>query len=76
MIINNIFLFFKEKIGLTALVRTVLWRAIKNNGSTWRQITDAHEEQKRSRYKQSTLRMKDFKYGPLLSIFVLKLIVR
>ena len=47
-------------------------RGGKKNASTWRRITDAREEQKRSRCKQSTLRIKDFKYGPSLSIFIRK----
>ena len=59
---------------LMALVPTALWRAVKKNGPTRRSETshDAREEQKRSRFEQSTLRIKNFKYGPSLSIFVQK----
>ena len=48
-----------HKYWLTALVPTALWRAVKKYGPTGRRITDAREEQKRSRYEQSTLRIKD-----------------
>ena len=53
-----------------------LWSASKRYGAAWNQITDARKEQKRSQYEQSTLIIKDFKYGPSLSIFVRKLIMR
>ena len=62
--------------SLTAIVPTALWRAAKKNGSTRSRITDAREEQKRSRYEQSPLLIKDFKYGPLLSILTEKVIRR
>ena len=39
-------------------------------------MTDAHKEQKRLQYKQSTLQIKDFKYGSSLSIFVGKIMAR
>ena len=61
---------------LTAFVRTALWRAVKNNGSTRRRVAYWLKEQKRSRYEQSTLLIKDFKYGPSLSILVRKFIIR
>ena len=57
---------------LTATVLTALWRAAKKNGSAWRRIAYQLKEQKRSRYKQSTLLIKNFKYGSSLSIFVKK----
>ena len=41
-----------------------------------RRITDSQEEQKRSQYKQSSLLIKDFKYGPSLSILTEKIIRR
>ena len=59
-------------LALTAFVPAALWSAGKKYAAAWSQITDAREEQKRSRYEQSTLLIKDFKYGPSLSIFVLK----
>ena len=44
--------------------------------ATGRRITDAREEQKRSRYEQNSLLIKDFKYGPSLSILTEKIIRR
>ena len=57
-------------MSLTAFVLAALWSAGKKYGAAWSRITDARKEQKRSRYEQSTLRIKDFKYGPSLSILV------
>ena len=53
-----------------------LWSVGKKYGAAWSQIMDALGDQKRSRYEQSNLIIKDFKYGPSLSIFVRKLIMR
>ena len=53
-------------------MRAALWSAGKKYVAAWSRITDAHEEQKRSRYKQSTLLIKNFKYGSSLSIFIQK----
>ena len=63
------------KLSLTAFVPAALWSAGKKYGAAWSRMTNAREEQKRSRYKQSTLIVKDLKYGPSLSIFVQKLIM-
>ena len=52
------------------------WSDKKLYVATGRQITDARREQKRSRYKQSSLLIKDFKYGPSLSILPEKNISR
>ena len=54
---------------LTAFVLTALWRAAKKYGSARSRITDALKEEQRSRFDQSTLRIKNFKYGSSLSIF-------
>ena len=67
---------FEIFCALTALVPTALWRAVKKNGSTWRQITDACEEQKRLRCFVRTLLIKDFKYGSSLSLLTEKIIRR
>ena len=68
---------FEIFCALTALVPTALWRAVKKNGSTWRQITDACEEQKRLRCFVRTLLIKDFKYSmdPVL-VFLYEKIMR
>ena len=63
-------------LALTAFVPAALWSAGKKYAAAWSQITDAREEQKRSRYEQSPLLIKDFKYGPLLSILTEKVIRR
>jgi PBP1b-binding outer membrane lipoprotein LpoB len=55
---------------LTALVPSSHRRDEKKYVAPGRRITDAREEQKRSRYKQRTLLIKDFKYGSSLSIFI------
>ena len=57
---------------LTAIVLSSHGSDDKKYVATGRRITDALKERKRSRYEQSTLLIKDFKYGPSLSIFVLK----
>ena len=59
-------------LALTAFVPAALWSAGKKYAAAWSQITDTREEQKRLQYKQRTLLIKDFKYGPSLSIFVPK----
>ena len=57
---------------LTALVRASHRSDDKKYVALGRQITDALNEEKRSRFDQSTLRIKDFKYGSSFSIFVRK----
>ena len=57
---------------LTALVLSSHGSDDKKYVATGRRITDALKEEKRSGYEQSTLRIKDFKYGSSLSIFVRK----
>ena len=57
---------------LTALVLTALWGAVKKNGAPRSQILYQLKDWKRSRCEQSTLRIKDFEYGPSLSISVQK----
>ena len=47
-----------------------LWRGGKKNASTGRRVAYRLKEEKCSRFDQSTLRIKDFKYEPSLSIFV------
>ena len=63
---------------LTAIVPASHRSDEKKYVMTARRVTEVLNDQKRSRSKQNTLLIKDFKfkYGPLLSIFVLKLIVR
>ena len=46
-------------LALTALVLSSHGSDYKKYVATWRQIRDALKEEKRSRYKQSTLRIKD-----------------
>ena len=55
---------------LTALVPTVLWGTVKKYGALRGRIAYRLKEQKRSRYEQSTLLIKDFKYGSSLSVLV------
>ena len=55
---------------LTALVPTVLWGTVKKYGALRGRVAYRLKEQKRSRYKQSTLLIKDFKYGSSLSVLV------
>ena len=59
-------------VCLTALVRAPLWRGGKKNASTGRRVAYRLKKQKRSRCFESTIRIKDFKYGSLLNIFVQK----
>ena len=47
---------------------TVLWGTVKKYGDIRGRVAYRLKEQKRSQYKQSTLRIKDFKYGSSLSI--------
>ena len=57
---------------LTAIVLAPLWRGGKKNASTGRRVAYQLKKEKCSRFYQSTLRIKDFKYGPSFSIFVKK----
>ena len=57
---------------LTAIVPASHRSDEKKYVATGRRITDAREEQKRSRCFVRTLLIKDFKYGSSLSIFVRK----
>ena len=67
------FIIYKRiALVLTAFVPLSHGSDDKKYVATGRRITDAREEQKRSRYEQSSLLIKDFKYGSSLSIFVLK----
>ena len=59
-----------ELNALTVFLQTALLRATKKNGSARSRITVAPKEWKHSRCFVRTLLMKDFKYGPSLSIFV------
>ena len=61
---------------LTALVPSSHRRDEKKSVATGRQITDTLKERKCSRLEQSTLRIKNFKYGPSLSMFIQNLIMR
>ena len=54
------------------MVIAPLWRGVKKNASTRGRVAYRLKEQKRSRYEQSSLLIKDFKYGSSLSIFVQK----
>ena len=58
------------------MVLTPLWRGGKKKASTGRRVAYRLKERKRLRYEQSTLRIKDFKYGSSLSIFVEKIMTR
>ena len=58
---------------LTAFVPSSHGSDDKKYVATGRRITDALKEEKRSRCFVRTLLIKDFKYGSLLSIFVLKI---
>ena len=64
----------KFQVQLTALVPVPLWRGGKKKASAGRRVAQRLKEEKRLRYKQSTLRIKDFKYGSSLSIFVRKIV--
>ena len=55
---------------------TVLWGTVKKYGDIRGRVAYRLKEQKRSQYKQSTLRIKDFKYGPSLSLLTEKHIRR
>ena len=57
---------------MTALVPASHRSDEKKYVAIGRRITDAREEQKRSRNKQRTLLIEDFKYGSSLSIFIQK----
>ena len=72
MIVPSLQKDIKIVASLTALVPSSHRRDEKKYVATGRRITDTLKEQKRSRCKQSTLLIKDFKYGSSLSIFVLK----
>ena len=58
------------RVALTALVLAALWRAGKKYGAARSRIAYRLIDQKRSRYEQSTLLIKDFKYGSSLSVLV------
>ena len=58
--------------SLTALVPTVLWGTVKKYGALRSRVAYQLKEQKRSRYEQSTLLIKSFKYESSLSIFIQK----
>ena len=60
------------KRELTALVPSAPGSDDKKYVGTARRVACRLIEEKRSRYKQSTLRIKNFKYGSSLSIFVQK----
>ena len=54
------------------MVLTALWGTVKKYGALRGRVAYRLREQKRSRYEQSSLLIKDFKYGSSLSIFVQK----
>ena len=54
------------------MVLTALWGTVKKYGALRGRVAYRLKEQKRSRDKQSSLLIKDFKYGSSLSIFVQK----
>ena len=54
------------------MVPTALWGAVKKNGALRQRVACRLIEEKRSGLEQNTLRIKDFKYGSSLSIFVRK----
>ena len=55
---------------LTDVVSTALWRAAKKNSSTESRVAYRLKEQKYLQFKQNTLLIEDFKYDPLLCLFV------
>ena len=59
-------------VRLTALVPSSHTRDEKKYVVTPRRVAYQLKEEKRSRSKQNTLRIEDFKYGSSLSIFVVK----
>ena len=65
----------EEYFSLTALVPTPLWRGGKKNAPTQGRIAYRLKERKRSRCFVRTLLIKDFKYGPSLSLLT-EIIIR
>ena len=63
---------YKKDFGLTALVRTPLWRGGKKNASTGGRVACRLIEEKRSGLKQNTLLIEGFKPGASPCLFIKK----